>query len=216
MTSNKTRWTLLGAVVATGGAVGVGRAVAVRRRRRQPERTDGWYVVRRGITVDRPVEAVVGFWTDRERLDRALDEWATLEQLGPNRWRCVARDPSDDGGTEWRADVTVAGPGRLRWEVTDGPVPQEGHVDLVAAPGGRGTEIRAELRYRSAGPLRRALGLARGDDPDIGLRTTLRRVKSLIECGQVVDTHRDPSGRSPRQERATDVVRDRLSAGGRP
>ncbi|SCL22132.1 cyclase [Micromonospora inyonensis] len=216
MTSNRTRWTLLGAVVATGGAVGVGRTVAARRRRRQPDTVNGWYVVRRGVTVDRPVEAVVGFWTDRERLDRALGEWATLEQAGPNRWRCVARDPSGEGGVEWRADVTVDGPGRLSWEVIDGRVPQEGHVDLVPAPGGRGTEIRAELWYRSGGPLRRALGLARGDDPDLGLRTTLRRVKALIECGQVIDTYRDPSGRTPAQERVTDVVRDRLTAGGRP
>ncbi|MEU4570089.1 cyclase [Micromonospora sp. NPDC023956] len=216
MTSNRARWTLLGAVVATGGAVGVGRAMAARRHRRQPEMVDGWYVVRRGITVDRPVEAVVGFWTDRERLDRALGGWATLEQIDPNRWRCVARDPADDGGTEWRADVTVTGPGQLRWEVIDGPVPQEGNVDLTTAPGGRGTEIRAELRYRLGGPMRRALGLARGDEPDLRLRTTLRRVKSLVECGQVIDTHRDPSGRSPRQEQATDAVRDKLIAGGRP
>lgn len=215
MTSNRTRWALLGAVAATGGAVGVGRLVAGRRQRRQPELVDGWYVVRRGVTVDRPVEAVVGFWTDRERLDRALAEWATLEQLGPDRWRCVARDLDRDGGTEWRAEVTVDGPGRLGWEVTEGPVPQRGRIDLVPAPGDRGTEIRAELRYHPGGPLRRLVGLARGDDPDQRLRDTLRRVKALVECGQVIDTHGDPSGRSPAQERTTDVLRDRLITGGR-
>ncbi|MFI6267053.1 cyclase [Micromonospora sp. NPDC051006] len=211
MTSNATRWALLGA--GTLAAAGVGRVVARRRRRRQPERRDGWYVVRRGVTVDRPRDAVIGFWTDRERLDRALAEWASLEQLDGDRWRCESIDPADGNGG-WRAEITVDGPGVLRWRVTDGPVPQQGRVELVDAPQGRGTEIRAELRYR-ANPLRRAFGLAAGNEPDLALRDTLRRVKSLIECGQIIDTRHDPSGRSPRQERATDRVREKLSTGGR-
>lgn len=212
MSSNAIRWTLAGAATAT--ALGVGRAVARRRRRHQPAREDGWYVVRRGITVDRPVDAVIGFWTDRERLDRGLGEWATLEQLDGTRWRCVASDPAG-GGTEWRADLTVDGPGRLSWRVTDGPVQQHGRVELVPAPQDRGTEIRTELRWRS-GPVRRVLGLAGGHDPDLALRTGLRRIKSLIETGQVLDTRRDPSGRGPKQERATDRVREQLMVGGRP
>ncbi|MGN9775255.1 SRPBCC family protein [Micromonospora sp. H33] len=210
MTSNGTRWALLGATTVT--AVGVGRAVARRRHRHQPERRGGWYVVQRGVTVDRPVEAVIGFWTDRGRMDRALAEWATLEQLDENRWSAVATEPGGVG-TQWRAEITVEGPGRLRWRVTDGPK-QEGTVELVPAPQGRGTEIRAELRYRS-GPLRRAIGLATSHEPDLALRDTLRRVKSLVECGQVIDTRRDPSGRSPAQEKATDKVREKLTAGGR-
>ncbi|MEW2382905.1 cyclase [Micromonospora sp. NPDC047707] len=210
MTSNGTRWALLGATTVT--AVGVGRAVARRRHRHQPERRNGWYVVRRGVTVDRPVEAVIGFWTDRGRMDRALAEWATLEQFDDNRWRAVATEPGGVG-TQWQAEITVEGRGRLRWRVTDGPE-QEGTVELVPAPQGRGTEIRAELRYRS-GPLRRAIGLATSHEPDLALRDTLRRVKSLVECGQVIDTRCDPSGRSPEQEKATDKVREKLTAGGR-
>ncbi|GAA4576835.1 hypothetical protein GCM10023176_49120 [Micromonospora coerulea] len=212
MTSNGTRWALVGAATVT--AVGVGRVVARRRRRHQPDRAGGWYVVHRGITVDRPVDAVIGFWSDRERLDRALAEWATLEQLGENRWRCVARDPAG-GGTEWRAEISVDGPRRLSWRVTRGPVIQQGQVELVPAPQDRGTEIRAELRWRS-GRVRRALGLTTRRDPDRGLRDALRRIKSLIETGQMIDTRHDPSGRSPKQEAATNKVREKLMAGGRP
>ncbi|MFG1654733.1 cyclase [Micromonospora sp. NPDC049275] len=211
MTNNGTRWALLGVGAAT--AVGVGRVVARRRRRHQPDRQDGWYVVRRAVTVDRPRDAVIGFWTDRERLDRALGEWATLDQLDERRWRCVARDPAGRG-TEWRAEITVDEPGALRWRVEDTSTPQEGRIELTDAPKGRGTEIRAELRYRS-GPVRRLFGLVGGDEPDLALRDTLRRVKALVECGQVVDTRRDPSGRSPAQERATDRMREKLMTGGR-
>ncbi|GAA2716001.1 cyclase [Micromonospora olivasterospora] len=178
MTSRGARWALIGA--AGVAAAGVGRAV-VRRRRHRPERQGGWYVVRREITVDRPMANVIGFWTDRARLDRALAEWATLEQLDGDRWRCVARDPAG-GGTEWRAEITVDGPGRLSWRVTDGPYPQQGRIELVPAPQDPGTEIRAELRWRT-GPVRRIAGLPGGHDPDAGLRETLRRVKSLVESG---------------------------------
>ncbi|NES12435.1 MULTISPECIES: cyclase [Micromonospora] len=212
MTSNGARWALAGAATVT--AVGVGRAVARRRRRHQPEREDGWYVVHRGITVDRPVDAVIGFWTDRERLDRGLAEWATLEQVDDNRWRCVASDPVG-GGTEWRAEITVDGPRRLSWRVTAGPVAQRGRVELLPAPQDRGTEIRAELRWRS-GPVRRMLGLAGGHEPDLALRSALRRIKSLLETGQVLDTRHDPSGRDPKQEQATDRIREQLMVGGRP
>ena len=87
-------------------------------------------------------------------------------------------------------------------------------LELTDAPQGRGTEIRAELRYRS-GPVRRVFGLIGGDEPDLGLRDALRRVKSLVECGQVMDTRDDPSGRGPVQERVTDTVREKLMTGGR-
>ncbi|MFE9692877.1 cyclase [Micromonospora sp. NPDC005806] len=194
MRSNGARWALAGA--ATVAAIGVGRAVARWRRRHRPEWEDGWYVVHRGITVDRPMDAVIGYWTDRERLDRGLAEWATLKQLDDNRWRCVARDPAG-GGTEWRAELTVDGPRRLSWRVIEGPVAQRGQVELVPTPQGRGTEIRAELRWRSD-PVHRALGLASGHDPDLALRSALRRIKSLIETGQVREPRHHPSGRSTR------------------
>ncbi|RAO11597.1 SRPBCC family protein [Micromonospora noduli] len=211
MTNNGTRWALLGVTAAT--AVSVGRAAARRRHRHQPERQDGWYVVRRGVTVDRSRDEVIGFWTDRERLDRALAGWATLQQLDERRWRCVARDRAG-GETQWQAEITVEGTGTLMWRVEDGPMPQLGRIELTEAPQGRGTEIRAELRYRS-GPVRRLAGLVSGDEPDLALRDALRRVKALIECGQVVDTREDPSGRSPAQGKATDKVREKLMTGGR-
>ena len=152
MTNNGTRWALLGVTAAT--AVGVGRAVARRRHRHQPERQDGWYVVRRGVTggpapgrgdrlLDRPRTA-------GPRAGRvghvAAARRAALAVRGPR--------PGRRGRPQWRAEITVEGAGTLRWRVEDGPVPQLGRIELTEAPQGRGTEIRAELRYRS-GPVRR-------------------------------------------------------------
>lgn len=215
MANNATRWVLLAAVAAAGGVIAAGRRhrrQPERGHRRQPDRQDGWYVVRRGVTVDRPMQAVIGFWSDQQRLDAAVGEWVALKQLDGDRWHCVARDPVG-ADHEWRAEITVEGPGQLRWRVPDGS--QEGRIELVAAPAGRGTEIRAELRYRSRGSFGRVFGLVTGHDPDQRLRSVLRRVKSMIECGRVMDTRGEPSGRGPRQEKATNAVREKLMMGGR-
>ena len=163
-------------------AVGVGRMVARRRRPLQPSGQDGWYVVQRGITVDRPMDAVIGFWTDRERLDRALAEWATLEQLDDNRWRCVASDPAG-GGTEWRAELTVDGPGRLSWRVTEGPVAAAGAGR--AGPRARRPGHRDPRPSCAGGPTRSAGCWAWTTRPTTrswALRDTLRRIKSLVEA----------------------------------
>jgi uncharacterized membrane protein len=89
-----------------------------------------------------------------------------------------------------------------------------GHLELTTAPGDRGTELRVELHYPGSRAGHQAAVL-RGRDPDQLLRTTLRRAKSMIEAGEVVSTMDEPSGRNGAAERATKVVREKLSTGGR-
>jgi hypothetical protein len=68
-----------------------------------------------------------------------------------------------------------------------------GQVDLRPAPGDRGTEVRV-----SAG------------DGGGELREELRRLKSRLECGEVVTTEDQPTGRTGRKEALTRAVTDRL------
>jgi uncharacterized membrane protein len=219
MTADR-RGTWAAVTVGLAGAATVGVLATRRRRRHQPDRRDGWYEVSRGVTVDRPLGQVADFWRDAERLGAALGRPVRVEQVGEERWRVSTVQDADDpaDGADWRAEVTVlASAHELRWTVDEGPVRQEGRLLLAAAPLDRGTELRAELRYRPAGPAApaRLLGLARGEDPDLRLRDALRRAKSLIECGTVVDTRDDPAGRGPVQSWLTDAARTRLTTGGR-
>jgi uncharacterized membrane protein len=203
------------AVVAGAGVT----ATVVRRRSgggSMQVRRDGGYVSVRGVTVNRPVDDVAGLWQDQGLLERVLDRPVGLERIEAHRWRCAVSDPAGHGA-KWMVTVEVENPGRwLRWWVEDGPVACDGRLDLAAAPGDRGTELRVQMHYPAWGRLRRMVAKLGGAEPDQVLRTVLRRAKSVIECGEVVSAEHDPSGRGPLAERVTDGVRELLAAGGRP
>jgi uncharacterized membrane protein len=67
-----------------------------------------------------------------------------------------------------------------------------GWVKFVPAPGGRGTEVRVELRYDPpAGRLGRAVATVLGREPAQEIEGDLRRLKQVMEIGEVL--HSDAS-----------------------
>ena len=202
-------------LVAAGAMVGAGAAVAVWRRpdRFSPAHHDGGYVTCRAVTVDRPVDATWEMICDPGRLSVALDQPVTAQDMGDGRWRVLA---APFGGTAHPIEVIVQAAGRsAHWRIESGPRAHDGRLKLVPAPGDRGTELQVELTYPQ-GRLRHRVDTVRGHDPDQRLRTVLRRIKSVIESGQVVSTMNEPSGRTGATERLTRVVRAKLATGGRP
>jgi uncharacterized membrane protein len=170
-------------------------------------------VTSRVVTVDRSSEQVRALWTDQEWLSLVLDRSVTVERLDERRWRCVIGKPG--GGTDRVVEVASGGQDdSISWRVEAGPMAHEGHLELTAAPGDRGTELRVDLTYPE-GQARHRIRELRGDDPDQVLRTVLRRAKSLIESGQVLSTMNEPSGRGPVAERTTRFMREKLATGGR-
>ncbi|WP_117210767.1 SRPBCC family protein [Allorhizocola rhizosphaerae] len=190
-------------VVAAATAAAAATAVVVTARTRQ--RLSGPRVTMRSVTVDRPASVVYGFWRDLPGLARALDREATVEVVDDRVSRWAVR------GGRLTVEITGEEPDRmLSWRVDDGIVPHTGRMDLIEAPGGRGTEMHVSLKYDLPG------GPITGDEPDSVLRTLLRRIKQLLECGIVTTTDGQPTGRGPLQERITRVVQHRLVTGGRP
>jgi uncharacterized membrane protein len=206
------------AVVATAGAVAVTIAVARQRSTRSlPVRRDGGWTTLRAITIDRPAAEVYGFWRDLTRLAAVMDPPARVELLAESRSQWTVEVPG--GRTlQWTAEIIKDEPESvLTWRVDAGPVPHEGRVEFTPAPNDRGTEVRVGLRYRMpAGRLGAAAAKLVGTEPDQVLRTTLRRMKSLLECGAVVRVTGQPTGRGPVQERVTRLAQRKLVAGGRP
>lgn len=199
-------------------AVGAGVAAAVMARRRAVDRS----TVRhrstvRAVTVNRPPAEVYDFWRELPRLAEAMARRTRVEQVDErySRW---SMDGPVGRRARWHARITEDRPGRaLAWQVDDGPAPHYGRVWFTDASLDRGTEVRVALRYASpGGRVGRLLLSLTGDEPDLLLRTTLRRVKSLLECGQVVVAGELTSGRGPAAERVTRMVRDQLTTGGRP
>lgn len=203
-------------VVKAAAGVGAVAAVVVWRRAAGQVRS-GYRSTVRAVTVNRPPREVYAFWRELSHVAEAMPRPTRVVEL--DRWHSQWTMTGATGrAARWRAEITEDEPGRvLAWRVGDGPAPHEGRVWFTEAPLGRGTEIRAALRYAlRGGRLGRLASTLTGDEPDQVLRTTLRRAKSLLECGGIVVAEEGPAARGPVRARATALVRERLATGGRP
>ncbi|MEV4493429.1 hypothetical protein AB0K04_25365 [Micromonospora coxensis] len=101
----------------------------------------------------------------------------------PGRWQVVTVDRP-------AAEVLPGG----RWPEPLRPLDGAVELWLRPAPGGRGTELAA----RPLGGVATLPGMAAhlvGDDPGLFLRDTLRRVKQLVETGEVLRADASPTDR---------------------
>lgn len=122
-----------------------------------------------------------------------------------------------------RASVTIAAPAndveeRLRHlaEVPGVSVLGDAETTVRPAPGDRGTEVHAKLPYEAPlGPVGELATRLAGESPQQSLRGDLRRVKSLLECGEVVQVAGQPSGRNPVQRRVQGYLAEHARIGGR-
>ena len=76
-----------------------------------------------------------------------------------------------------------------RWRDLAGDLPNIKNVQFGTAPGGRGTEVCVE--YKAATALKKAIGRVLHDDAEQLTDGDLRKVKQLIELGEIV--HSDAS-----------------------
>lgn len=143
--------------------------------------------VTKSMTIRRPVEEVYAFFRDFRNHARFMSHLSAVEVQGArSRWH--ARGP---GGVEltWESELTGERAGEaLSWRsLPNSPVLNDGAVTFLKAPGDRGTEIHVQIRYEP--PLGLAgLTLAKlfGGIPAIKLENDLRRLKQILETGEVV------------------------------
>lgn len=153
--------------------------------------------VTKAITINRPIEEVYAFWRDFENLPRFMHHLEMVETTGNRRSHWVAKGPSDKG-VEWDAEVTEDRPNELiAWRSIgkDDDVHNAGTVRFVKAPGGRGTEVHVFLEYDppfgKAGALFAKLF---GEEPGQQIDDDIRRLKQVLETGEVVRSNGSPEG----------------------
>jgi uncharacterized membrane protein len=159
----------------------------------------GAYDVRaeRAITINKSPDECYRFWRDFENLPRFMLHLQSVRPTGENRSHWIAKGP---GGMkyEWDAEVTGDRPGEcISWRTLEGAdVDHSGSVRFEKAPGGRGTVVRVRLYYTPPGMGAGAL-VARilGQDPEAEIAKDLRRLKQMMETGDVVTTEGQPAGR---------------------
>jgi hypothetical protein len=79
-----------------------------------------------------------------------------------------------------------------------GPLAELGdlvEVQVRAAPGGKGSELRARLRTPEPSGMASAATRSSGDDPRQRVRAALREAKQVIEVGEVLRVDPTPHGR---------------------
>ncbi|AKF10611.1 SRPBCC family protein [Sandaracinus amylolyticus] len=147
--------------------------------------------VRGAITIDARPEELYGLWRDLSLLPRFLRHVASVRVEGArSRWELTPLPgfPAHRPRVAWDAELVEDVPGRaIAWRTVPGsPIAHEGAVRFERSRDGRGTEVQVELVYSMpaaalASHVASWLGLA----PEQQLRSDLRRLKELVETGDL-------------------------------
>lgn len=152
------------------------------------DRFGGYVVTGRSITVNRSRRTVYEFWRDFRNLAYVMDNLEDVVAEGAVTTWCI-RAPF---GRSVRVETEIVEdrPGRLiAWRSTRGSdIDTHGKVAFHEGPGGRGTIIELIIAYKPpAGDLGRLVARAAGREPFVQARQDLRRLKMLLETGEIAD-----------------------------
>jgi uncharacterized membrane protein len=153
--------------------------------------------VEKSVTINASPEQLYEFWRNFENLPRFMDHLESVKVTGPLRSHWVAKGPAGMKA-EWEAEIINEVANELiGWRSVEGSrVDNAGSVQFTKASGGRGTEVKVVLRYDPpAGRLGALISKLFGEDPSHQVQEDLRRLKQLIETGELATIESQPSGR---------------------
>lgn len=167
--------------------------------------TAGPIEVMHSVTINRPVEDVFAFWRDLGNLPRFLRHLTRVDQQNDRRSHWVARGPA---GTrfEWDAEIVFEERNaHLAWQSLAGSeINHAGTVLFREAPAERGTEVIVTLTYDApGGKFGHLASRLFGESPQDTIREDLRRMKSLLETGEIPTTAGQSHGQRSLKGRAT-------------
>jgi uncharacterized membrane protein len=152
--------------------------------------------VDRVVTINWPAHELYHFWRELTNLPKIMSHIESIE-TGNGRSHWAVQGPL---GTrlEWDAEIINERENELiAWRSVDGAdVDTAGSVHFAPAPGGRGTEVRVELKYDT--PIGKAgilFSTLLGRNPATHIDDDLRRFKQMMEAGEIPTTAGQPSGR---------------------
>jgi len=160
--------------------------------------TSGTVHVERSFTINRPVDQVFSYFRNIENLPKFMHHLKQVRVTSERTSRWVAQAPLGIE-IEWDARIVEEEPNRyLIWESLPGAlIPNRGAVEFLPASNYHGgTEITIAMDY--APPAGRGGAIAAhvfGRDPGTQVREDMRRLKQLLEAGEVCTTEGQPHGR---------------------
>lgn len=153
--------------------------------------------VERSITIGKSAEELYRLWRKPGTLSQVMNHFAEVHEAdkGLAHWQMHA----PLGQTwEWDSHIVEERENEFtHWESLEGSsLPNEGSVQLQAAPGNRGTEVKLRFQFKPPGGV---VGTATAKlmeaVPKTFIGKALRRFKSLAETGEIPSLERNPSAR---------------------
>jgi len=156
--------------------------------------------VHESVRLEKPVEEAYRFWRRFENLPRFMTNLESVADLGNGRSHWVAKGPA--GSTvEWDAEIINEIENKvIAWRsLPNGDVVTAGSVNFDQVRGGRTAQLSVHLQYAPpAGRLGALVATVFGREPSQTIREDLRRLKQLLEAGEVpVSAPQTSSGGRP-------------------
>jgi uncharacterized membrane protein len=153
--------------------------------------------VAKAITINSSPDTIYRFWRNLENFPRFMRHLVEVTSTGERTSHWVAKAPA---GTlvEWDAEIVEdEANSRIAWRtLPTSSIEHEGVVSFEAAPGDRGTIVRVSTSYLPpAGKLGVHVAKLFGEEPNLQIEADLRRLKQLIETGEIATTEGQPTGR---------------------
>ena len=187
-----------GGAVLYRSSLGKLAATAMRLQSSNAEGVARDYHVEKSITINETPESLYKFWRDLENLPRFIENLESVNQLDERRSHWVVKGPGNTT-IEWDAEIFNEKENELiawrslpeRAEVTNA-----GSVRFEPAPDGRGTKLSVTVNYNPPGGKAGVL-LAKlfGEEPGQLIELNLKRLKQLVETGEIPTIEGQTSGR---------------------
>jgi uncharacterized membrane protein len=168
-----------------------------------------WTRIDGAITIDKPRSEIYSFWRDFSNIPQVFQQLRSVKSTGPLTSHWTASLPQGRR-LEWDVEVTRDEENNLiEWESMPGArLRHSGSVHFEDAPSGRGTVVRMALQYKlPGGKTLGSIAKALGANPNMLVTETLRRLKSLLEAGQIATTTGQATGKIPESHEKRDEER---------
>lgn len=160
--------------------------------------------VKQSVTVNKSTAELYNFWRDFENLPKFMNHLESVTNIDSQRSHWIVKAPL--GTTvEWDAEITSEHENeRIGWKsIENSEIPNAGVVEFLPTST-RGTEVRVTLTYEPpAGYLGSLVARLFGEEPNQQVAEDLRRFKSLMETGMIMNVEGQSSGRAPQAKEAT-------------
>jgi uncharacterized membrane protein len=196
--------------VITGGLllVGAGAAYAIARSLAANEGVAKDVHIETSIAINKTPEELYAFWREFKNLPMFMKNLEAVTEI--DRWNShwVAKGL---GGArvEWDAEVYNEEENKLiAWRsLENADVVNAGSVRFEKAPAGHGTYVRVTVNYNPpAGKLGATLAQLLGMEPLQLIKEDLRRLKQIMEAGEISTIAGQTSGRASTSEPATETA----------